>query len=238
MSDDRARSFGRRRGRRLRRGRRELVEGLLPLVRLAPPAIDGRLAPAATFPQAVREVWLEIGFGGGEHLAAQAAAHPDVGMIGCETYLNGVASLLSHIEARGLANVRIFDDDARLLLDALAEATIGRVFVLFADPWPKKRHHKRRLISPATLDRLARLLVDGGELRFASDHMDYVRWTLDHLLGHPDFAWTARRPGDWRRRPGDGFETRYEAKALARGVPCVHLGFVRRPRGWRPQRAS
>lgn len=231
MSDDRPRSFGRRQGRRLRRGRRQLLEHLLPAVRLAPPAAGGCLDPPAAFAEPPRAVWLEIGFGAGEHLAAQAAAHPEIAFIGCETYLNGVASLLSHIDRLGLSNVRLFDDDARLLLGALPAASIARVFVLFADPWPKKRHHKRRFISPATLDVLARLLEDSGELRFASDHMGYVRWTLEHVLAHSAFAWPARRPGDWRRRPEDGFETRYEAKALARGAPCVHLRFRRLARG-------
>jgi len=123
-----------------------------------------------------------------------------------------------------------FDDDARLLFPLLPDASIGRTFVLFADPWPKKRHFKRRFIADENLDELARLLKDGAELRFASDHMGYVGWTLERLGRHPAFAWTAKGPQDWRRRPEDGFETRYEAKALQSGATCAYLQFTRLPR--------
>jgi tRNA (guanine-N7-)-methyltransferase len=222
--------YGRRRGHRLRPGRRDRIERLLPAVRLAPPGPGGIVDLAAAFGAPPSDVWLEVGFGAGEHLAAQAKAHPGIAMVGCEPYVTGVASLLSIIESDGLANIRIFDDDARLLLGAFPEASIGRVFVLFPDPWPKRRHHKRRFIAPATLDALARVMEDGAELRFATDHMGYARWTLDHAIRHPAFAWLARRPGDWRRRPRDGFETRYERKAADHGLVSVHLGFRRRHR--------
>lgn len=201
---------------------------MLPRLRI--PCEASCIDPSALFDPPVRDVWLEIGFGTGEHLVAQAAAHGDVGLIGCEPFVNGVAALLAHIDADGLTNVRVFDDDARLLLERLAEASLGRVFMLFPDPWPKKRHHKRRLVGPAGLDSLAKVMRDGAELRFASDHMGYVRWTLDHVLGHGAFAWTARHAGDWRAPPADGFATRYEAKARARGEACVYLAFRRRPR--------
>lgn len=182
------------------------------------------------FPGRLKDVWLEVGFGAGEHLAMQARAHPDVAMIGCEPFVNGVACLLSRIDKDGLDNIRIFDDDARLLLDALNEAEISRVFILFADPWPKKRHHKRRFISAETLDSLARVMKDGAQMRFASDHIGYVEWAIEHFLRHPCFEWASRTTKDTYRHPNDGFETRYEAKAKARGDRCVHLGFVRRPR--------
>ncbi len=175
----------------------------------------------------MRDVWLEVGFGAGEHLVAQAEAHPDVGFIGCEPFINGVAAALSEIATRRLDNVRIFDDDARLLLRALADESIARVFVLFSDPWPKTRHNERRFIAAGAIDALARVLKDGGELGFASDHMGYVRWTLDHLSGDGRFSWMARQPADWRQRPDDWFPTRYEAKARARGAPCVYLKFAR-----------
>ena len=220
--------YGRRGGHRLRKGRRDRIERQLPALRLAPP--EGIVDLAAAFGAVPSDVWLEVGFGAGEHLAAQAAAHPEIAMVGCEPYVSGVASLLSIIEREGLANIRIFNDDARMLLGALPEATIGRVFVLFPDPWPKKRHHKRRFIQPETLDALGHVMKDGAELRFASDHMGYVRWTLDHAIRHPVFDWLARRPGDWRRRPPDGFETRYERKAAGQGLASVHLGFRRRCR--------
>ena len=221
--------YGRRGGHRLRQGRRERLERLLPALRLAPPP-GGTVDLAAAFGAPLSDVWLEVGFGAGEHLAAQARAHPGTAMVGCEPYVTGVASLLAIIEREGLTNIRIFDDDARLLLGALPEASIGRVFVLFPDPWPKVRHHKRRFIAPATLDALARVMKDGAELRFATDHMGYIRWTLDHAIRNPAFAWLARGPGDWRRRPQDSFETRYERKAAGQGLASVHLGFRRRPR--------
>ncbi len=199
------------------------METLLPRLRPAVGA-DGTVVDAAA------TNWLEIGFGGGRHLAAQAAAHPDIAMIGCEPFVNGVAALLSLIDAQGQKNIRIFDDDARHLLDALPAAAIDRVFVLFPDPWPKRRHHKRRFMAPGNLDSLARVMKDGAELRFASDHMEYVRWTLDQVTRHPGFQWPARSARDWRHPPPDWFETRYEAKAREQGLRCVYLRFQRRPR--------
>ena len=219
--------YGRRHGRKLRDGRKAFLQDLLPRVRLVPPRGGGGLDIGALFGRPIADVWLEIGFGGGEHLAAQARAHPEIGLIGCEPYVNGVASLLAHMERDGLTNIRIFDDDARLLLDSLADASIGRAFLLFSDPWPKKRHHKRRFICRESLDTLARLLKDGAELRFASDHMGYVRWTLELATRHPCFGWLAGSKRDWLQRPAGGIETRYEAKATAAGAVCVHLSFVR-----------
>ena len=228
MTDEgKPRWYGRRHGRKLRGGRRALLRDLLPRVRLVVPRGGGRLDMGALFGRPMAEIWLEIGFGAGEHLAAQARAHPEIGLIGCEPYVNGVASLLAAMERGGLTNIRIFDDDARLLLDSLADASIARAFLLFSDPWPKKRHHKRRVISPDSLDTLARLLKDGAELRFASDHMGYVRWTLELATRHPCFRWLAGAKRDWLQRPADGYETRYEAKAAAAGAVCVHLAFER-----------
>jgi tRNA (guanine-N7-)-methyltransferase len=175
-------------------------------------------------------VWLEIGFGGGEHLAAQAEANPHIGFIGSEVFLNGVAGALKEIDQRKLSNVRLFNDDVRLLLPALPDASLRRVFLMFPDPWPKTRHAKRRFIGPAMLSELARLLVDGGELRVASDHPVYVRWCLQHGPVHPDFVWPVTGPHDWQVRPTDGFPTRYEQKAIVAGRPPTYLRFVRRPR--------
>lgn len=233
---ERLRSYGRRRGRKLRKGRLELLNNLLPGLRIAiPPAMPGPggggvLQMEALFNGPQKDIWLEVGFGGGEHLAKQARAHPDTGMIGCEPFVNGVAGLLARIQEEDLSNIRIFDDDARLLFDVMPDAGIGRMFVLFADPWPKKRHHGRRFINRESLDELARILKDGAVLRFASDHMGYVRWTLEHILRHPCFSWLAEGPGDWRRRPDDWVETRYEKKALELGRACVYLQFQRAPR--------
>ena len=186
-SGGRLRWHGRRRGHALRKGRQTLIEKLLPRLRM--PAAVGA-APtdlAPLFPKTVEDVWLEVGFGAGEHLLEQARLHPAVGMIGCEPFVNGVAALLAGVERDGLSNVRVFDDDARLLLPRLPDAAIGRVFVLFADPWPKKRHHKRRFLAEENLDALAQVMKDDAELRFASDHMEFVRWTLDKVTRHPAF---------------------------------------------------
>ncbi|HEX5079879.1 MAG TPA: tRNA (guanosine(46)-N7)-methyltransferase TrmB [Geminicoccaceae bacterium] len=176
-----------------------------------------------------RPLWLEIGFGGGEHLAAQAAAHPDRGLIGCEPYVSGVARLLALAEAQDLANLRIVVDDARLLLEALPDGCLERIFVLFPDPWPKARHHKRRIVNAASAAQFARLLQPGGELRLATDDMDYARAMLLALLPVPRLAWLARGAADWRTRPPDWPPTRYEEKARNAGRPCVYLRFRRLP---------
>lgn len=225
-----SRVYGRHRGRPLRIGQQELKENLLPELVLALPA-GGQLDPAGLFEPPPRETWLEIGFGGGEHLAEQAAAHPEIGFVGCEVFENGIVKLLGEIARRDLANIRLFTEDARLLIEALPEASIARVFALFPDPWPKRRHHKRRLIGPATLDRLAEIMRDGAELRVASDDRDYLAWILQYATAHPGFTWLARRPADWRDRPADWPPTRYEKKALAAGRTPAFLGFRRRRRG-------
>ncbi|MGC2412881.1 MAG: tRNA (guanosine(46)-N7)-methyltransferase TrmB [Stellaceae bacterium] len=204
-----------------------LAESLLPRVAIGLP--DRRpLDPAALFAMPPPAVWLEIGFGAGEHLAAQAEQHPEIGFIGCEVFENGIARLLGEIAGRGLDNIRIFPDDARLLLDCLTPSSIGRVFVLFPDPWPKQRHHKRRLVARATLDRLATVMQPGAELRLATDDPGYLVWMLEVLTAHPDFVWTARTPADWRERAPDWPATRYEEKARAAGRAPVFLRFIRR----------
>jgi tRNA (guanine-N7-)-methyltransferase len=214
----------------LRPGQRRLKEELLPRLTVALP-LAARLDPRSLFPIPVGAVWLEIGFGAGEHLAAQAERHPDIGFIGSEVFEDGIVRLLGEVKRRGLGNVRLFTEDARLLLAALPPASISRVFVLFPDPWPKRRHHKRRLIAPATLDLLASAMEDRGELRLATDDRGYLAWMLDHLTTHPDFHWLARRPADWRERPPDWPATRYEQKARAAGRSPAFLRFCRRPHG-------
>jgi tRNA (guanine-N7-)-methyltransferase len=180
----------------------------------------------------VSEVWLEIGFGSGEHLLWQAKHHPEVGFIGCEPFINGVASLLGKIEAEKLATIRIHDGDARDVLTWLPNQSLGRIFVLFPDPWPKKRHQKRRLLSPETAAQLARVLAPRGELRFASDNGDYAGEALLTVLETGAFAWTAECAKDWRERPSDWPETRYERKALSAGAKPAYLSFRRLdPRG-------
>jgi tRNA (guanine-N7-)-methyltransferase len=221
--------YGRRRGRRLRPGQRRLLDTLLPRLRLELPG-EGTLDPRLLFGKDVRPVWLEIGFGAGEHLAAQAVREPERGFIGCEVFENGIAKLLGEIERLGLGNVRLFIDDARLLIDTLAEASLERVFILFPDPWPKQRHHKRRILSKATLDALAHAMCDGGELRLATDDMDYLAWMLERTTAHAAFEWLARGPRDWRERPADWPETRYQMKAVAAGRRPAFLRLVRRTR--------
>jgi tRNA (guanine-N7-)-methyltransferase len=162
-----------------------------------------------------RLVWLEIGFGAGEHLAAQAERHREIRFIGCEVFENGIIKMLAQIERRHLDNVRIFADDARLLIAALPPASVDRVFILFPDPWPKRRHAKRRIVSRETLDALAVIMRDGAELRLATDDCSCLCWILEQVTDHSAFEWLARRPSDWRRRSGDWPPTRYEEKALA-----------------------
>jgi tRNA (guanine-N7-)-methyltransferase len=224
------RLYGRRRARPLRPGQRRLQQDLLPRLTIDLPEAEP-LDPFSLFPMAVRDVWLEIGFGAGEHLAEQVEHHPEIGFIGCEVFEDGIVRLLGEVARRGVGNVRLFTDDARLLLAALPSSSIGRVFILFPDPWPKRRHHKRRLVAPAALDLLAKAMSDGAELRLATDDRDYLAWMLEHTIAHPDFVWLARRAADWRERPEDWPATRYEAKARTTGRAPAFLRFMRRPRG-------
>ncbi|MFT6580980.1 MAG: tRNA (guanosine(46)-N7)-methyltransferase TrmB [Alphaproteobacteria bacterium] len=220
--------YGRRHGRRLRPARAALLARNLESLSIDLSKASGSLPDLFTPPAA--ETWLEIGFGGGEHLAAQAQARPDIGFIGCEPFMNGVARLMSEIEAKDIGNIRLHADDARDLLDVLPGASISRCFIMFPDPWPKVRHHNRRMVSTQNLNALARVLSDGAELRMASDHMEYIRWMLFHVLRHDAFEWQCDGPADWRDRPADGTPTRYEQKALSQGDACVYLRFRRRNR--------
>ena len=223
------RFFGRRFGRPLSNARRELILNVLPEMEItckAAATIDGIFDPS------IKKLCLEIGFGAGEHLADMVVKRPEVGFIGCEPFVNGVASLLARTQSRDTRvrpkNLKIFPDDARLLLPYLPAAIVDQIYVLFPDPWPKKRHHRRRLICSENLDQFSRLLRPGGVFHFASDHMSYVRWTLQHLCKHSDFDWLADGPHDWRFRFKESIQTRYESKALSSGCSCVYLTFRRR----------
>jgi tRNA (guanine-N7-)-methyltransferase len=224
------RLYGRRKGKPLRAGQEALLEALLPRLAIPLSAAAESLDPATLFTPRREAVWLEIGFGGGEHLAAQARAHRDIGFIGCEPFLNGIVKLLGAVAEEALDNVRLRPDDARPLLAALKEGSIARAFVLFPDPWPKKRHHKRRFVAPGNLDLLARVLRDGAELRLATDDADYAAWMLEVLAGHAAFEGPAGGSGGFAERPADWPATRYEAKALAAGRRPVYLCYRRRPR--------
>ena len=212
--------FGRRKGHPLRARQVELFSTLLPRL-----ALDlGAPAPndlAALFPLPVDDVRLEIGFGGAEHLVAQAQAHPRVGFIGCEPFVNGMAKALVAIDEFKLANIRLHHGDAVELLAWLPAQSLARVDLLYPDPWPKRRHWKRRFVSGANVAMIARVLRPGGEFRFATDWANYAEWTLARLTRSRDFAWAAERADDWRK-PWPGFPgTRYEAKAKREGrAPC------------------
>ena len=224
ISDDnkarRGAFFGRRKGHALRPQQAKLMETLLPklAVDLATPAPDNL---AQLFAEPVDHVRLEIGFGGGEHMIAEAEREPRSGFIGVEPFVNGMAKALAAIEARTLANIRLHFGDATFLLAWLPPASLTRVDLIYPDPWPKRRHWKRRFVQDESLAELARVLCPGGELRFASDIPDYAAWTLVRALRSTAFTWTAERADDWRR-PWPGFSgTRYEAKAKRAGrVPC------------------
>jgi tRNA (guanine-N7-)-methyltransferase len=273
--------YGRRKGPKLSPHQAQLLETLLPQLRLNlqpgadprtyfSPPLRGEVDPrSGSGGGNVTDVWLEVGFGAGEHLLWQAQHHPDIGLIGAEPYISGIAKLLSRLslapaggEGRGegvpppdrysqidkpphpvdtlslspplpqggrgnaRTNIRLHDGDARDVIDALPDACLGRVFILFPDPWPKTRHHKRRFIQSETFDALARTMKQGAELRFASDDAGYAAWTLERAIAHPAFAWTAMRAADWKSRPPDWPETRYEAKALH--GPPVYFAFHRR----------
>jgi tRNA (guanine-N7-)-methyltransferase len=222
------RVYGRRFGRKLRDSQKELLAEVMPKVRVPSLEPGARLDPASLFETPKRDFWLEIGFGGGEHLVWQADQNPDVGLIGAEPFLNGVVSGLGHIHREQVTNVRVWPDDARPLMDALPDGCLGRAFILFPDPWPKKRHNSRRFVQKENLDSLARLLRPGAELRMASDDQDYVAWMLAETTPHPAFAWLAEGPDDWRERPRDWPATRYEEKARAKGINPSFLRFRRR----------
>ncbi len=219
--------FGRRKGKPLSHRQTELLEKDLPQIALDP---NGPVASDLTtlFPVPVTEVWLEVGFGAGEHLLHRAEENPAVGFIGIEPFVGSMAKAMAHITEHGVKNIRLYDDDAIHILDWLPKASLDRAYQLYPDPWPKKRHWKRRFINPQNLDRYARVLKPGAEFRFASDIDTYVDWTLRHIRDHEAFEWTAESPSDWRT-PWAGWPgTRYEAKAHREGRTGRYLTFRRR----------
>lgn len=233
MSDSRApKFFGRRKGKGLKPNQQRLLAEALPAFSV-PADPDAPIAdPAALFDAPVDQVWLEIGFGAGEHLLAQARLHERIGLIGAEPFVNGVAKVLQAMAAEPdlKPRIRLFADDVRLLLQALPDASIDRLFVLFPDPWPKRRHWERRIVGPSTLPEFARVLKPGGLLRLATDHPGYCAWILFYLTrteaGRAAFDWLDEGPGDWTVREADWPQTRYEQKRLA--GPPTYLRFRRR----------
>jgi len=219
--------YGRRKGKALSAARQSVFETLLPKLKIEPVAPGSKLDPAALFPPDVKEIWLEVGFGAGEHLAAQAERNLTAGIIGGEVFLNGVASLVRYVDQKSLANVRIFNDDVRLLLPALPDKCLSRAFVLFPDPWPKARHAKRRFIGPENLKNLARVMRPGAELRVASDHPVYIQWVMEQVTSHPAFTWDVKGPEDWDTPPPDHITTRYQLKAGKEGRKPAFFRFFR-----------
>jgi len=212
--------FGRRKGHRLRPRQAVLIDTLLPRL-----ALDlSQPAPAdlrAMFDQPTKDVRLEIGFGGGEHLIAETERQPENGFIACEPFVNAMAKMLAAIDARAIGNIRLHFGDAGELLSWLPNASLARLDLIYPDPWPKRRHWKRRFVQEDRIAALARILRPGGEFRFVTDVADYAAWTLMRMARVRDFVWTAERADDWRQ-PWEGFtSTRYEAKAMRAGrVPC------------------
>jgi tRNA (guanine-N7-)-methyltransferase len=218
--------FGRRKGHKLRAHQADLVAHLLPRLALdisapAPTEVANLFEPPA------RAIRLEIGFGGGEHLAAEARTHAETGFIGCEPYVNGMAKILTQIELHDIHNIRLFAGDAAELLGWLPPRSLARIDLIHPDPWPKRRHWKRRFVQDASIAAMARVLTSGGEFRFVSDIDDYCAWTLAHLTRSRDFVWTAERAAEWRE-PWDGYTmTRYGQKASREGRRASYLRFRR-----------
>jgi tRNA (guanine-N7-)-methyltransferase len=209
----------------LRDHQAELMATLLPRLSLDIEALPSDLR--LLYGSEVGDVRLEIGFGGGEHLVAEATSHPDVGFIGCEPYINGMAKILSQIEARGLANIRLFAGDALELISSAPPSSLSRIDLIHPDPWPKRRHWKRRFVQDATIVEMARALKEDGEFRFVTDIDEYCAWTLAHVLRSSDFEWTAERADDWRK-PWPGYTmTRYGQKATREGRQATYLRFRR-----------
>lgn len=206
------RLYGRSTGHKLRKGQQELIDALLPRVAVPEGPIDARTL-FGDANETGRPLEFEIGFGAGEHLAAQAAMRPDHGFIGCEPFLNGVVGALGHIRDQRLGNVRLHMGDALDVLARLPDASLNRLYLLHPDPWPKARHAKRRMMNPGPLDRIAAKLKPGGEFRFGTDHPVYLRWALMQMARRRDFLWSVERASDFLERPADWPETRYERKA-------------------------
>lgn len=219
------RTYGRRGGRPLSERQKDLFETLLPQLRV-PVGEPGALDPGTLF-DAAREIWLEIGFGGGEHTTGQALKHQNVGLLASEVFIEGMAKCLGQIDDAGISNVRLWEEDARELMLGLKESCLDRAFILFPDPWPKTKQQKRRLIKPDFLDELSRLMRPQGVVRFATDVRSYADEALERFLAHPDFRWTAKTADDWRQVPTDHIQTRYQTKNLGDIAP-VYYEFRRR----------
>ena len=217
--------FGRRSGKKLHVGQQAVFDATLPALEIT---LDGTLDPRTLFPEAERII-VEIGYGGGEHLALEASRYPETGYIGCEVFTGGIGKMVQTIAAEGLSNIRLFTDDAFKLLVELPDGCLDEVYLLYPDPWPKTRHHKRRFVSPTTLGELARVIRPGGKFHFATDIEDYANWTLAHIVRTPDFGFAPERPGSWHEPYPGWAPTRYEVKARREGrLVSFYFTFHRR----------
>lgn len=236
---NRPKFYGRRKGRIIRKAKTTLLDAFLPQIKITPETVFDK---QTLFGVPVKETALEIGFGDGQHLAGQAKNNPQNGYIGAEVFQNGVANLLTlitgikegtnlpekiNLEKDRVDNIRVFDDDIRLLFKQIPDSFLDKIFVLFPDPWPKKRHAHRRFINPDNLAEIARILRPGGILRIATDHKIYKGWALRQLAANPNFAWTAKCGNDWKKEPADWVKTKYQQKALREGRRPVFLDFAR-----------
>nr|WP_314256284.1 tRNA (guanosine(46)-N7)-methyltransferase TrmB [uncultured Devosia sp.] len=217
--------FGRRSGKKLHGGQQAVFDATLPALEIK---LTGSLDPKPLFPDA-EKIIIEIGYGGGEHLALEAGRHASTGYIGCEVFTGGIGKMVQTIAADELRNVRLYTDDAFKLLVELPDASIDEIYLLYPDPWPKTRHHKRRFVSPTTLKELARVIRPGGLFHFATDIEDYANWTLAHIVRAPEFGFAPERPGGWHE-PYEGWQaTRYEQKARREGrMISFYFSFTRR----------
>jgi tRNA (guanine-N7-)-methyltransferase len=224
-TSQRGRFFGRAKGKALRKGQVTAFETILPRLRVP---LDGdAVEPTSLFGPGIREIRVEIGFGGGEHLLHRASENPSVGYIGCEPFVNGMAKMLREIPERGITNIRLHDRDATELLAALRPGSLSAIDILYPDPWPKRRQRKRRFVSEDSVTLMARALKPGGILRFASDIDDYIGWTLVRMMRSKSFRWEASTADDWRSPYPTWPGTRYEAKAIREGRVPSYLTFVR-----------
>ena len=228
IKDIPVRTYGRRHAKKLRATRAGAMEAVLPQVKISLPEGEG-IDPKSFFNFPVKEIWFEIGFGGGEHLLHQAINNPDIGFIGCEPFINGVSALCVGIGEKNIRNIRVWPDDARMLMERFAPQSLDRLFLLHPDPWPKTRHHKRRFLQTETLDQLAQLLKLGAEFRMATDHPELAVWLLEKMYFHSAFEWCAVSADDWRKPSMDCLETRYCQKGMAQGRPPVYFTFRRMP---------
>jgi tRNA (guanine-N7-)-methyltransferase len=221
--------YGRRRSRRMHSFRQGMYDAAAE--RFFIPPQDESLAvvePQSFFaPQQPKELWLEIGFGHGEHLINQAKLNPDVGLLGIEPFINGIASAAIAIQENAIENIRIYPDDAVHVIARFPEHSFKRIFLFFPDPWPKVRHHKRRFIQTETVKMLARLLPVGGTLHIATDIPDLADWMIMHVMEHGAFNWTAQRQDDWTTPPENWITTKYQHKAIREGRSSVYLDFVK-----------